>query len=562
MTVHKKSESKVQRKLKYLSISTRVSILIGIIILTAMGALSILSLIKQKDDAINSICNNTGQLSSTIEKILRVSMLKNQRDEISLSISNIVDKEDIKSIRIINHKGEIKFSSVQSDINKDISHSGKLCISCHTQMPISSRSSFPNIKNFHHYRIDDKKSLVYYALPIYNAPECYTEECHAINIHDPDNGRNFSKVISGEKRQSFQGTSSGKKSLPISASGSTTFFAHDSSQKILGFIEIEVSIKKVISSIENTRRQLILLTVLFAVIASLIVYFSIRYLIGKPVKNIVSGTIRVAQGDFKHEIPPGKAELGILSESFNKMQKQLVLTQSQLIESEKLASVGKLADEVANEIKNPLTGILIFSESLLSEMQSGFNNNEHNIASTTKDLELIKQQALKIRESIKNILSLTKRKPPVFSSTDLSKIISMAVSVVEKFSNFRNIKVITTIQKQLPEIHADSNLMEQVFLNLLLLTSDSMSAGGIINISAGIFNNFLQIIFSSTGSGKRTDIAKKLTSEGFSKGLSDPEKEEISLAVCQNIIQMHGGKLEVNSERIGTFITIELPVDA
>ena len=562
MKVNNKSESKVQRKFKFLSISTRVSILIGIIILTAMGALSTLSLIKQKEDAINSICNNTGLLSSTIEKILRVSMLKNQRDEISLAVSNIVNKEDIKSIKIINHKGEIKFSSVQSDINKDISRSGKLCIICHNQLPKSLSSSFPDIQNFKHYRIDDKKSLVYYTLPIYNAPECYTEECHSINIPDLDNGRNFSKVISSEKRQSFSGTSSEKKSLHTDASGSTTFFAHDSSQKILGFIEIEVSIKKVISSIENSRMQLILLTVLFAVIASLIVYFSIRYLIGKPVKNLVSGTIRVAQGDFKHEIPPGKAELGLLSESFNKMQKQLVLTQSQLIESEKLASIGKLADEVANEIKNPLTGILIFTESLLSEMQSGFNNDDHNIASTTKDLELIKQQALKIRESIKNILSLTKRKPPVFSSTDLSKTIFKAVSVVEKFSNFRNIKVITTIQKQLPEIHADSNLMEQVFLNLLLLASDSMSTGGIINISAGIFNNFLRIIFSGTGSGKPTNSAKRLTHQGSSVDLSKSEKEEISLAVCRNILQMHGGKLEINSEGNGIFITIELPVNA
>ena len=561
MTTPNKLDGKMQRKLKYLSISTRVSILIGIIILIAMGALSTLSLMKQKEDAINSICNNTGQLSRTIEKILRVSMLKNQRDEISLAVNNIVDKENIKSIRIINHKGEIKFSSVKSEIDKNISQNDELCFSCHSQVHSLSRSSISGIKNFNQYRIDNKKLLIYNALPIYNAHECYTEACHSVNNSSKDSGK-LSILNSGEKEQGTSGSAISINPNHPGTSGAAYFFAHDSSQTILGFIEIEVPIKKVVSGIENTRMRLILLTILFALVASLIVYFSIQYLIGKPVNNLVGGTIRVAQGDFKHAIPPGRAELGILSESFNKMQKQLVLTQSQLVESEKLASIGKLADEVANEIKNPLTGILIFTESLLSEMQTGFKNDDQNISSCKKDLELIRQQALKIRESIKNILSLTKRKPPVFSTTDLSKIILKAVSVVEKFSNFRNIKIINTVQKPLSDVRADSGLMEQVFLNLLLLSSDSMPSGGIINISAGISNNFLRIIFSGTGSGNRSDILKKLNVSSLSADLSESEKEGISIAVCRNIIQMHKGKLEINSEGISISITIELPVDA
>ncbi len=561
MTTHKKSNGMVQKKLKYLSISTRVSILIGIIILAAMSALSTLSLMSQKEDVINSICNNTGQLSRTIEKILRVSMLKNQRDEISLAISNIAGKENIKSIRIINHNGEIKFSSQNSEINKNISQSSKLCSRCHTKRQVKSDSSSLDIKNFNEYRIDDKKSLVYYALPIYNARECYTKACHSVYSPSSASDKNFPKLKSGEIKSKISVYSPGKNQVQTVTPGSAVFFAHDSSQTILGFIEIEVSIDKLISGIENTRMQMIALTILIALIASLIVYFSIRYLIGKPVKNLVSGTIRVAQGDFKHEIPPGEAELGILSDSFNKMQKQLILTQSQLIESEKLASIGKLSDEVANEIKNPLTGIIIFTESLLSEMQAGYKNAKQDFNSNIKDLELIRQQALKIRESIKNILSLTKRKPPVFSNTDLSKIISKSVSVVEKFSNFRNIKIITSIQKSLPEIQADSNLMEQVFLNILLLSADSMHPGGIINISVNLFDNLIRIIFSVAGSIKTTETFKKLKEQSFPADLGNSEKEGISFAVCRNIIGMHRGKLDIISEGIGISVIIELPVE-
>jgi C4-dicarboxylate-specific signal transduction histidine kinase len=80
--------------------------------------------------------------------------------------------------------------------------------------------------------------------------------------------------------------------------------------------------------------------------------------------------------------------LGLLADSFNRMQKQLLYTQTQLIESEKLASVGKLADEIANEINNPLTGIIIYSEYLIEGLSDEIFKN---------DSEIIRREALKIR---------------------------------------------------------------------------------------------------------------------------------------------------------------------
>ncbi|MEJ2617701.1 MAG: hypothetical protein P8Z35_22290, partial [Ignavibacteriaceae bacterium] len=167
---------KLPDKIKYLSISTRISILLGLVILLAMGLFSTFSLIKQKEDSITSISNNTGQLSQTIEKILRVSMLKNRRDDISLAVNNIVGSEGIKSIRILNHQGNIKFSSLKSEISKNVSPKSTLCTSCHSP---ENHKKIKDIKNFKHYRIDNKNNLIYYALPIANAPSCYNGVCHA-----------------------------------------------------------------------------------------------------------------------------------------------------------------------------------------------------------------------------------------------------------------------------------------------------------------------------------------------------------------------------------------------
>jgi two-component system NtrC family sensor kinase len=314
---------------------------------------------------------------------------------------------------------------------------------------------------------------------------------------------------------------------------------------------VEVSIQKVIANLTKTRNKLITLTIILAIIASIITYFSMRYLVGKPVKNLVNGTMRVARGDFKNEIIPGKAEFRLLAESFNKMQTQLLTSQSQLIESEKLAFVGKLSDEIASQINNPLTGIIIFSEAILKSSNLSEDKNEIN---------LILQQALKIRENIKNILSLTRYNKPVFRNVKLDKVLLRAVSVVEKFSSFRNIKIITGIPKTLPDISADAGLLEQVFLNLLVLSSDLMSSRGLLNISAATYNNTVEISFTDTGKVISKEILQKIFDFSDTKNYEDYEKEGISLAVCRDIIEMHKGNINVLSKDAGNSIIIKLPI--
>lgn len=509
-------------KLKYISISTRISILLGIIILLMMGLFSTFSLVKQKEDAISTISNNTEQLSRTIEKILRFSMLKNRREEISLAVSSIAETEEIKSARILNHQGQIIYSSRSSDLNKDISRNNKLCLSCH-----NGRDDISNldIKNFNQYQINEKSKIINYSLPIFNEPRC-SNECH------PSDSNTETNVIKGGKAKAQTAV-------------------HDPSKVILGFIEIEVSTGRVIDGLKQTQLLLISLSIIFALLASVVAYFSIKYVVGKPVSNLVEGTRRVALGDFEHSIPPGKAELGILADSFNKMQLQLLRTQSQLIESEKLASIGKVANEIANEINNPLTGIIIYSESLLSEP-----GNE----SSKEDYSIIRQEALRIRESIRNILSFTKHEKPDFKLIDINPVLRQAISVVKRFSNFRNIKIIPAIKKEFPEISADANLLEQVFLNLLLISSESMLTGGILDISASFREDKdeIEIIFHDTGRAISESVLRNL-SDG-SSNLKNFEKTDISLVVCKDIIKMHRGDLKIEAAESGNTIRITLPV--
>jgi two-component system, NtrC family, sensor kinase len=521
---------KLFEKLKYISISTRISILLGVIILITMGTFSVFSLVEQKQDSIDAISNNSEQLSQTIEKILRLSMLKNRRDEVSTAINNIVGKEGIISVRILNHQGSIKFSSRPSEVNTHISQTNQLCTNCHYQK--NNKLEY-NIKNFESYRINNENDYIYNCVPIKNERSCYNEVCHSV--------ANNSAHLNAKTNLKIANVS-----IPKLA-----WFSHDSTQTVLGFIEVEVSIKKVIVTLTKTRNKLIALTIILAIIASIITYFSMRYLVGKPVKNLLTGTKRVALGDFKNEIIPGKAEFRLLAESFNKMQIQLLNTQSQLIESEKLAFVGKLSDEIASQINNPLTGIIIFSEALLKSPSILDNKN---------DINIVLQQALKIRENIKNILSLTRYNKPVFRTIKLDKVLLRAVSVVEKFSSFRNIKIITGMPKVLPDISADAGLLEQVFLNLLLLSSDAMPSGGLLNISVTSYNNTVEINFTDTGKAISQEILQKIFSSEYTNNAEDFEEAGINLTVCRDIIVMHKGRINVSSKDTGNSINIKLPV--
>lgn len=513
--------------LKHISISTRISILLGLIILVIMGVFSAVSLMKQQRDSVDALSRSTLLLSQTTEKILRLSMLKNRCDDISAAIKDIVGNEGIRSVRILNHEGIIKFSSRRSELEQHISRTNRLCTNCHAG---GDSISIQPISSFYNYHLNQQTGIIYSSLPIYNAPGCYNGDCHA---------------TTSDEAAAHSGRSGAVQAIhPV----------HDSSETILGFIEIEVSAKKIMADISRSRMQLIFLSTMIALAASAIAYFSISFLVGKPVKRLVDGTRRVAKGDFSQQIPSGRAELGVLADSFNHMQRQLLSTQSQLIESEKLASVGKIADEIANDINNPLTGVIIFSESLIGQPEIG--------ESDKADCQTILQEALKIRESVRNILSLARKEKPNFLPVDIGSLLDQAISIVRKLSNFRNIRIVTAMPKVFQKVSADPGLLEQVFLNLLLITSDNMQAGGVLNLSTTNRekDGKIEIRFTDKRGSISQSILQALSEQVTAADSGDIGRTSISLSVCKDIVALHKGKIYAASETgTGTSIVIELP---
>ncbi|MGC8653466.1 MAG: HAMP domain-containing protein [Candidatus Kryptoniota bacterium] len=475
-----------------------------------------MSLRRQEENAIRSLDRCTMLLSQTTEKILRLSMLRNRRDEITKAINDIVGEEEIKSVRILNHIGVIKFSSNENEINKHISRTDELCTNCHYRQ--KEESAYPvNTAYSTHFHRDS--NLIYTSLPIYNSPSCYNTECH-----ESASNKNTSKPV------------------------------HDSTQTILGFIEMKVSARSIMDDLNRTRFALITLTIVIALLAAGIAYISIRLFIGRPVKSMVEGMRRVAEGNFEQEIPPGRGELGFLAESFNSMQRELSSAQTRLIESAKLASIGKLAKEIANEINNPLTGIIIYVENLI---EGSHDENQK------RDLELVLDQAMKIRETIRNIFTGNGGRKPEFVNLDVQVIIKHVVSVLGNLSNFKNIRTNVSIQNGLPLILADPEMIEQAIFALFLAFSEDMPAGGLLDISARYLESEkrIEIKFTETGNAVPEDEWSILIEEKGELPMAGTSKIVLTLFVFKQIIELHRGKVALDLKKEeGKVVNILLPV--
>ena len=135
---------------------------------------------------------------------------------------------------------------------------------------------------------------------------------------------------------------------------------------------------------------------------------------------LLGGTQQVSAGNLNYTIKDlGDDEIGKLGQSFNNMTKKLSEARMQLFQSDKMASLGRLAAGVAHEINNPLTGVLTYSSFLLKRTK---DNPEFQ-----EDLKVIVRETLRSREIVKSLLDFARQSVPKKSSADIKEIIDKAI---------------------------------------------------------------------------------------------------------------------------------------
>jgi two-component system, NtrC family, sensor kinase len=319
---------------------------------------------------------------------------------------------------------------------------------------------------------------------------------------------------------------------------------------------------------------------LLAVALVSMVAISVAHYISEPIHAMATAARKIAEGDYSQKVSVAtNDEIGFLARNFNQMVSELVRAHQELrewgetlekkveqrtaelkdmhahlIQTEKLAGVGKLAAGVAHEINNPLTCVLTNSSLMLSDLAPDDPWRE--------DLQSIVDETLRCRKIVKGLLDFSRQTKPQKQALDLNGVAEDVLALVKNQASFQNITIEMELDPKLPAVFADRDQIRQVVLNLLLNAADAMFRGGELHIRSryDTASNHVELSICDNGQGIPVEIRDKLFEPFFT---TKKTGTGLGLAVAYGIMQRHKGELRVESTPgRGTTVTMVLPKES
>jgi two-component system NtrC family sensor kinase len=235
-----------------------------------------------------------------------------------------------------------------------------------------------------------------------------------------------------------------------------------------------------------------------------------------------------------------------------RIERELREMQQALLQSEKLAAMGRLTSQIAHELNNPIYGIMNTLELLKTEIPPESKRR--------RILELSLSETQRLAEMLRNMLSFSKPEEEKRSPVKINELVEGILLVMEKQMRESNIQVETYFDDTLPEVMASTNQMRQVVLNLLKNAKEAMPKGGLLTVRTSREDRKVRVAIQDTGVGIPEEIRDKIFDAFFTtkqkvKGVG------LGLSVCYGIIKDHGGEIKVESEvHKGTTFIIHLPM--
>jgi len=240
----------------------------------------------------------------------------------------------------------------------------------------------------------------------------------------------------------------------------------------------------------------------------------------------------------------------LIREKLEPNLKELKTAQSMLVQSEKLASIGKLVSDMAHEVNNPL--MVISGRAQLSLM------DEIKDKELEDNFKIIIDQCERAKEIIQRLLVFSKPSKGEIKDMDVNAALDFVVKLVEHQYSLQDIKFVRDLSNKLSLVSADDKQIHEVFMNIVKNAAEAMVDGGTITISTKTEAGFVKICFKDTGEGINEESLKSI----FDPFFTTKEKGTgLGLSVCYGIIQAHNGELKYESEvGKGTIAIVSLPI--
>ncbi|MDD5757656.1 MAG: ATP-binding protein [Desulfobulbaceae bacterium] len=324
----------------------------------------------------------------------------------------------------------------------------------------------------------------------------------------------------------------------------------------------------------NRSMILLLFTIAAFIIAGAIINMKLAASISNPIRDLEEATKRVGGGDlsWRSELT-GRDEIASLGMSFNRMQErlsaarqslELAITelhekQEQLLESEKLASLGRIAAGVAHEINNPLA--IVNEKAGLMQDIIGISDEFQNKDKFMSLIQGIVASVDRCRAITHHLLGYARPTESVMETMSLNDVLADVKGFLHKELEDKRIAMETNFPVDLPQIRSDKGQLEQVVLNIVRNAIEAVSEGGHINISSGMKDSKTALIsIADDGPGIPQDKVKHLFEPFFTtKG---KKGTGLGLFVSYGIVKKLGGMITAESKSgRGTTFTIQIPVD-
>jgi two-component system NtrC family sensor kinase len=400
-------------------------------VLVVIGIFAYFNIQSETKSLLAEVGRHANQLSEHVKSDTRYDMLHNDRERIHSGIRRIGSQESIDRVRVFNKSGEIIYSSEADEIGRMVNKKTESCYRCHSAgKPLEHLETKERTRVF---RPDpDSPRLLGIINPIYNEQSCWTAACHA----------------------------------------------HPESQTVLGVLDVTIPLTEVDRNIRQSQIAVVIFAISAIIILSLIVGFMVRWWIDRPVQRLLTATKHISGGNLAYRVEVKRDdELGMLARSFNNMTDNLAQARLQLFQSDKLASLGRLAAGVAHEINNPLTAVLTNSSYLLKRSQGQ--------PEVVDDLNVIVSETIRCREIVKSLLDFARQTTPKKRKADINEIISRAATVIQNKLAIGRVELIMDLDETLPKATVDANQIQQVFINLMVNASDAIGENsGVITVTS------------------------------------------------------------------------------
>lgn len=285
--------------------------------------------------------------------------------------------------------------------------------------------------------------------------------------------------------------------------------------------------------------------------------FLARQMLG-PLTRLAQATQRIAAGDFSPLKPARRYrdEFSDLAMGINRMTHELERRYQILVESQKLRAVGTLTAGIAHELNNPLNNITL-TATTLRQFRPKLSESE-----LSEMLDDLVTQADRAQAIVRNLLDFTRQSEARMEPLDLRRLVEHVVLLAQNQVNFKGCTVDVDVPRDLPHVHGDRNLLNQVFLNLLLNALDAVDKGGRIQVKAGTAAEpgFVSVEVVDNGSGIPAHLLGSIFDPFFTTKATG-QGTGLGLSMSRGIVLQHGGEIRVQSTLgSGSTFTVLLPV--